>query len=134
MTTLSYKDNVNKFTDYIKNNCLIQTIFGNAFFISIIITCLLIIIININIDNKTSQILYSFMTTFAIVLLFNYSIKFQYTNKVKQGGELSFIGMMEENSKDGKIQIIKKLNNTNFRNDTITAEKDVENFLNNKNF
>ena len=134
MTTFSYKDNVNKLTNYIKNNSLIQSIFGNAFFISLIITCLLIIIININNDNKTSQIIYSFITTFSIILVFNYTIKLQYTNKVKQGGELSFIGMMEENSKDGKIQIIKKLNNTNVRNDAISAENDVENFLNNTNF
>jgi hypothetical protein len=130
----SYKDNINRFNDYINNNCFIQNIFGNAFFVSLIISCIIIIIININNDNKTSQILYSFITTFFIILVFNKIIKLQYVNKDKKGGELSFIGMMEENSKGDKIQIIKKLNNLNMHNDTNTAKDDVENFLSSYNF
>jgi hypothetical protein len=122
--TFSYKDNINRFSEYINDNNFIQNVFGNAFFISLIISCLLIIIINININNKTSQILYSFITTFFITLLFNKIIKLQYLNKEKKGGDLSFIGMMEENSKDKNIHIIKKLNNN------INAEKDIEKFLN----
>lgn len=132
--TFSYKDNINRFNNYINDNCFIQSIFGNAFFVSLIISCLIIIIININSDNKISQILYSFITTFFIILVFNKIIKLQYTNKDKQGGELSFIGMMEENSKNEKIQIIKKLNNTNSHNNTISAKDDVEKFLSNPNF
>jgi hypothetical protein len=130
----SYKDNINRFNDYINNNCFIQNIFGNAFFVSLIISCIIIIIININNDNKTSQILYSFITTFFIILVFNKIIKLQYVNKDKKGGELSFIGMMEENSKGDKIQIIKKLNNLNMHNDTNTAKDDVEKFLSSYNF
>jgi hypothetical protein len=130
----SYKDNINRFNDYINNNCFIQNIFGNAFFVSLIISCIIIIIININNDNKTSQILYSFITTFFIILVFNKIIKLQYVNKDKKGGELSFIGMMEENSKGDKIQIIKKINNLNMHNDTNTAKDDVEKFLSSYNF
>jgi hypothetical protein len=130
----SYKDNINRFNDYINNNCFIQNIFGNAFFVSLIISCIIIIIININNYNKTSQILYSFITTFFIILVFNKIIKLQYVNKDKKGGELSFIGMMEENSKGDKIQIIKKLNNLNMHNDTNTAKDDVEKFLSSYNF
>ena len=127
--TFSYKDNINRFSNYINNNCLIQSIFGNAFFVSLIISCLIIIIININIDNKISQILYSFITTFFIILVFNKIIKLQYVNKDKKGGELSFIGMMEENSKDKNIHIIKKLNSPNIHNEIDTAKDDIEKFL-----
>lgn len=130
----SYRDNKNRFNNYINNNCFIQSIFGNAFFVSLIISCLIIIIININSDNKLSQILYSFITTFFIILVFNKIIKLQYANKDKKGGDLSFIGMMEENSKGDKIQIIKKLNNTNSHNDINTAKDDVEKFLSSPNF
>lgn len=128
--TFSYKDNINRISNYINNNCFIQSIFGNAFFISLIISCLLIIIININIDNKTSQVIYSFITTFFIILVFNKIIKLQYFNKEKKGGELSFIGMMEENSKGGKINIIKKIDNSINTGNDINAARDVENFLN----
>jgi hypothetical protein len=128
--TFSYKDNINRISNYINNNCFIQSIFGNAFFVSLIIACLLIIIININIDNKTSQVIYSFITTFVIILTFNKIIKLQYFNKEKKGGELSFIGMMEENSKGEKIQIIKKLDSSINTGNDINAARDVENFLN----
>lgn len=129
--TFSYKDNINRFGNYINENCFIQSIFGNAFFVSLIITCILIIIINININNKTSQILYSFITTFFIILVFNKTIKLQYLNKEKKGGDLSFIGMMEENSRDKNIHIIKKLNNNvNISNDVNSVMDDVEKFLN----
>jgi hypothetical protein len=138
--TFSYKDNINRFSNYINNNCFIQSLFGNAFFVSLIISCLLIIIININNDNKTSQIIYSFITTFFIILVFNKIIKLQYLNKEKTGGEESFIKMMEDNSKSDKIYIIKNFdknkdvnNDINAARDDINgARNDVEKFLKDK--
>ena len=138
--TFSYKDNINRFSNYINNNCFIQSLFGNAFFVSLIISCLLIIIININNDNKTSQIIYSFITTFFIILVFNKIIKLQYLNKEKTGDELSFIGMMEDNTKGGKIHLIKKFDSdkngnndmNGVRDDINGARDDVEKFLKDK--
>jgi len=125
--TFSYTDNVNRISSYINENCFIQSVFGNALFISIIISCLLIIIINININNKTSQVLYSFITTFFIILVFNKIIKLQYLINEKKGGDISFIGMMENNISGGKINIIKPLD---MKNNINTVQDDVEKFLN----
>ena len=128
--TISYTDNTNRFINYIDKNFRCKII--NPFFISLIITCILMVIININIDNKITQFIYSFFTVFPIILLFNKFIKSQYSDKEKTGAndEISFIKMMENNSLDKNIHIIKKLDNLN---NTNSAESDINNFLNSNN-
>lgn len=120
--TISYSDNINRLNDYINKNSIIQHIFGNSLILSLIISCIVIIIINVNIDNKPSQFIYSFVFIFCSILIFNKIIKSKYCDK-DIIGKGCFIDMMENNIASKNINIIKKLDNN------ISNISDIDNFL-----
>lgn len=107
--TLSSNDIINRFNSYINTNSTIQKLFGNSLFIALIISCIIIFIVNINNDNVISQILYSFITTFFIILVFNKIIKLNCDKKIEVKEDKSFIGMMQNNN-DNKNKLMRDIN------------------------
>jgi len=140
--TIVYSDIKNGINNYIKDNCLLQSILGNSFFISLLITLLLIIIFNVNSENQASQILYSFMTVFFITLLYGKILKATYN--VKTGASNKFFteitGAYNDKIKNGEGFLIKPQNdisgsnltklNTKANESNIICGGDIKNFLN----
>jgi hypothetical protein len=85
MPTISFSDNCNRFDNYINNNNNIQYVCGNPFIISILLSLIIIIIVNINYDNCFTQMIYSVLFVLPIILLSNKIIKCNYMMK-RDGG------------------------------------------------
>ena len=81
MPTLSYIDNCNRLDNLIYNNDNIQYICGNPLLISILISLIVIIIVNLNYKNCFSQFLYSLLFIIPLILLENKIIKCHYVVK-----------------------------------------------------
>lgn len=80
MTLISYTDNCNRLDNIIYNNN-IQYICGNPLIISILISLIVIIIVNLNYNSCFSQLLYSVLFIMPLILLENKIIKYNYTIK-----------------------------------------------------
>ena len=81
MPTISYIDNCNRLDNLIYNNNNIQYICGNPLLISILISLIVIIIVNLNYNNCFSQFLYSILFIMPLILLENKIIKYHYIVK-----------------------------------------------------
>jgi|688.fasta_scaffold15560_10 ABC-type siderophore export system fused ATPase/permease subunit len=127
---LNFKDTKNEITNTIKNNSIINLLFGNIFILSIIIVGLIFIVVinNINITNDNNKLNYSYN----ISSIFIYSliisvislsihdklIKEDYIDKFKSKSEKEFADMM--------VGSAEKLVTENGQKN---IDKDIENFL-----
>ena len=75
MPRISYKDNCNRLEDIINNNNSIQYICGNPLILSILISIIVILIVNLNYNNCFAQLLYSVLFIMPLILLENKIIK-----------------------------------------------------------
>ena len=75
MPRISYKDNCNRLEDIINNNNSIQYICGNPLILSILISIIVILIVNLNYNNCFAQLLYSILFIMPLILLENKIIK-----------------------------------------------------------
>ena len=75
MPRISYKDNCNRLEDIINNNNNIQYICGNPLILSILISIIVILIVNLNYNNCFAQLLYSVLFIMPLILLENKIIK-----------------------------------------------------------
>ena len=71
MPRISYKDNCNRLEDIINNNNSIQYICGNPLILSILISIIVILIVNLNYNNCFAQLLYSVLFIMPLILLEN---------------------------------------------------------------
>ena len=81
MPLISYIDNCNRLDNLIYNNDNIQYICGNPLLISILISLIVIIIVNLNYKNCFSQFLYYLLFIIPLILLENKIIKYHYVVK-----------------------------------------------------
>jgi hypothetical protein len=124
---LSFKDSDINFTNLLKQNNLLLTLFNNIFIVAIILVIFTILILNFNISESGLNIgkvfIYSLILNILILIIHNKTIKIYYNEKniKKEGSE--FISMMDNNTReliDGRNEIIKP-----------KLESDIVNFLNN---
>lgn len=102
MTTLSHKDATNNFNEYIKNNKLVNAVFGNILIVSIILTIILLFIFESCQCSRISQLLYSLLVNVVILLLVSKTIKHTYTDKTENTSK-DFKEMMDNNASNVKI-------------------------------
>lgn len=93
---ISYKDNYNKLENYIQTNKNIKYICGNPFIISIIISIITIIIINLNSGNYIPQFVYTMLFVLPLILLENFIIKINY--KIKDDNKNNNFSNINSNS------------------------------------
>jgi hypothetical protein len=127
---LNFKDTKNEITNTIKNNSIINLLFGNIFILSIIIVGLIFIVIinNINITNDNNKLnysynissifIYSLIISIISLSIHDKLIKEDYIDKFKSKSEKEFADMM--------VGSAEKLVTENGQKN---IDKDIENFL-----
>ena len=127
---LNFKDTKNEITNTIKNNSIINSLFGNIFILSIIIVGLIFIVVinNINITNDNNKLnysynilsifIYSLIISIISLSIHNKLIKEDYIDKFKSKSEKEFADMM--------VGSAEKLVTENGQKN---IDKDIENFL-----
>lgn len=132
---LNFKDTKNEITNTIKNNSIINLLFGNIFILSIIIVGLIFIVIinNINITNENNKLnysynissifIYSLIISIISLSIHDKLIKEDYIDKFKSKSEKEFADMMVGSAE--KLVTEKLVTNQSQKN----IDKDIENFL-----
>lgn len=127
---LNFKDTKNEITNTIKNNSIINLLFGNIFILSIIIVGLIFIVVinNINITNDNNKLnysynissifIYSLIISIISLSIHDKLIKEDYIDKFKSKSEKEFADMM--------VGSAEKLVTENGQKN---IDKDIENFL-----
>lgn len=131
--TLSYKDINLDFDNKVFNTKFLQIIFSNLILTSLCLTILLILIFEINKKNKIARFIYSYLSTFVILLITVKTIKREYKEQSKSDIENNFSDMMTNNQANANI--IQKIPNTIFGSRDVKEHKekieydDIEKFL-----
>lgn len=132
---LNFKDTKNEITNTIKNNSIINLLFGNIFILSIIIVGLIFIVIinNINITNENNKLnysynissifIYSLIISIISLSIHDKLIKENYIDKFKSKSEKEFADMMVGSAE--KLVTENLVTNQSQKN----IDKDIENFL-----
>ena len=132
---LNFKDTKNEITNTIKNNSIINLLFGNIFILSIIIVGLIFIVIinNINITNENNKLnysynissifIYSLIISIISLSIHDKLIKEDYIDKFKSKSEKEFADMMVGSAE--KLVTENLVTNQSQKN----IDKDIENFL-----
>lgn len=127
---LNFKDTKNEITNTIKNNSIINLLFGNIFILSFIIVGLIFIVVinNINITNDNNKLnysynissifIYSLIISIISLSIHDKLIKEDYIDKFKSKSEKEFADMM--------VGSAEKLVTENGQKN---IDKDIENFL-----
>ena len=117
--TLSYKDTGKCFNEFVSTNKVVSAVFCNVLLASIVLTILMLLIFEANIDNKVSQLFYATMVCTITLLVNSKLLKLQYGEKSGAQDNM-FANMMDSNSAPENIKII---------NSAEPRPRDIEKFL-----